>query len=92
MHLFNCTLPLRPTPTSPNRPQTCVNFSVFLAFQVGFNAGNGTQAYEYKPYSQNMVIRDLANRGWANGFPGRHIFRVDEQILIGSCNKDIGMF
>nr|XP_016998391.1 protein mesh isoform X1 [Drosophila takahashii]XP_016998393.1 protein mesh isoform X1 [Drosophila takahashii] len=56
---------------------------------VGFNAGNGTQAYEYKPYSQNMVIRDLANRGWANGFPGRHIFRVDEQILIGSCNKDI---
>lgn len=60
-------------------------------FQVGFNAGNGTQAYEYKPYSQNMVIRDLAIRGWANGFPGRHIFRVDEQILIGSCNKDIGM-
>jgi len=39
-----------------------------------------------------MVIRDLANRGWANGFPGRHIFRVDEQILIGSCNKDIGTF
>ncbi|XP_017848444.1 protein mesh isoform X1 [Drosophila busckii] len=56
---------------------------------VGFNAGNGTQAYEYKPYSQNMVIRDLANRGWGNGFPGRHIFRIDEQILIGSCNKDI---
>ncbi|XP_030370476.1 protein mesh isoform X2 [Scaptodrosophila lebanonensis] len=56
---------------------------------VGFNAGNGTQAYEYNPYSQNMVIRDLANRGWANGFPGRHIFRIDEQILIGSCNKDI---
>ncbi|EDV90809.1 protein mesh isoform X2 [Drosophila grimshawi] len=56
---------------------------------VGFNAGNGTQAYEYKPYSQNMVIRDLVNRGWANGFPGRHIFRIDEQILIGSCNKDI---
>lgn len=60
--------------------------------QVGFNAGNGTQAYEYKPYSQNMVIRDLANRGWGNGFPGRHIFRIDEQILIGSCNKDIGAY
>ncbi|XP_073816075.1 sushi domain containing 2 mesh isoform X3 [Musca autumnalis] len=56
---------------------------------VGFNAGNGTRSYEYKPYSQNMVIRDLTGRGWGNGFPGRHIFRLDEQILIGSCNKDI---
>ncbi|XP_065372052.1 protein mesh isoform X3 [Calliphora vicina] len=56
---------------------------------IGFNAGNGTQSYEYKPYSQNMVLRDLTGRGWANGFPGRHIFRIDERILIGSCNKDI---
>uniref|UniRef100_T1PEZ0 AMOP domain protein n=1 Tax=Musca domestica TaxID=7370 RepID=T1PEZ0_MUSDO len=56
---------------------------------VGFNAGNGTRSYEYKPYSQNMVIRDLTGRGWGNGFPGRHIFRLDEEILIGSCNKDI---
>jgi len=69
-----------------------LTYELLPPFQVGFNAGNGTQAYEYKPYSQNMVIRDLANRGWANGFPGRHIFRVDEQILIGSCNKDIGTF
>uniref|UniRef100_A0A0A1WDK4 Extracellular domains-containing protein CG31004 n=1 Tax=Zeugodacus cucurbitae TaxID=28588 RepID=A0A0A1WDK4_ZEUCU len=56
---------------------------------VGFNAGNGTRSYEYTPYSQQMVIRDLTSRGWGNGFPGRHLFRIDEQILIGSCNKDI---
>ncbi|KAK6626128.1 hypothetical protein RUM43_006433 [Polyplax serrata] len=56
---------------------------------VGFNAGNGTQSFEYKPYSQNSVLRDLTGRGWANGFPGRHIFRIDEKILLGTCNKDI---
>ncbi|XP_037921986.1 protein mesh isoform X5 [Hermetia illucens] len=56
---------------------------------IGFNAGNGTQAYEYKPYSQASVLRDLTGRGWANGFPGRHIFRIDEKIMLGTCNKDI---
>ncbi|XP_011160726.2 protein mesh isoform X2 [Solenopsis invicta] len=56
---------------------------------VGFNAGNGTQSYEYKPYSQATTIRDLTGRGWANGFPGRHIFRIDEKIMLGTCNKDI---
>ncbi|XP_049825785.1 protein mesh isoform X3 [Aethina tumida] len=56
---------------------------------VGFNAGNGTRSYEYRPYSQNSVIRDLSSTGWANGFPGRHIFRIDEDILLGNCNKDI---
>ncbi|XP_037976230.2 protein mesh isoform X1 [Plutella xylostella] len=56
---------------------------------IGFNAGNGTQSYEYKPYSQASVLRDLTSRGWANGFPGRHIFRIDEKILMGTCNKDI---
>ncbi|XP_055535927.1 protein mesh isoform X1 [Wyeomyia smithii] len=56
---------------------------------IGFNAGNGTQAYEYKPYSQASVLRDLTGRGWANGFPGRHIFRLDERIMLGTCNKDI---
>ncbi|XP_011644865.1 protein mesh isoform X1 [Pogonomyrmex barbatus] len=56
---------------------------------VGFNAGNGTQSYEYKPYSQTTTIRDLTSRGWANGFPGRHIFRIDEKIMLGTCNKDI---
>ncbi|XP_054014775.1 protein mesh isoform X2 [Hylaeus anthracinus] len=56
---------------------------------VGFNAGNGTQSYEYKPYSQMSTIRDLTGRGWANRFPGRHIFRIDEKIMLGTCNKDI---
>ncbi|KAK2579800.1 hypothetical protein KPH14_008682 [Odynerus spinipes] len=56
---------------------------------VGFNAGNGTQSYEYKPYSQATTLRDLTSRGWANGFPGRHIFRIDEKIMLGTCNKDI---
>lgn len=36
------------------------------------------------------TVRDLTGRGWANGFPGRHIFRVDEKIMLGNCNKDIG--
>ncbi|XP_011501466.1 PREDICTED: protein mesh [Ceratosolen solmsi marchali] len=56
---------------------------------IGFNAGNGTQSYEYAPYSQASTLRDLSGRGWANGFPGRHIFRIDEKILLGTCNKDI---
>ncbi|XP_075235234.1 sushi domain containing 2 mesh isoform X2 [Lycorma delicatula] len=56
---------------------------------VGFNAGNGTRSFEYKPYSQASTIRDLTSRGWANGLPGRHIFRIDENILLGTCNKDI---
>ncbi|KAK5643851.1 hypothetical protein RI129_007696 [Pyrocoelia pectoralis] len=56
---------------------------------IGFNAGNGTRSYEYTPYSQASVIRDLSGRGWGNGFKGRHIFRIDENIISGSCNKDI---
>lgn len=64
---------------------------IYLNLQIGFNGGNGTQAYEYKPYSQASVLRDLTGRGWANGFPGRHIFRIDEKIMLGTCNKDIGM-
>lgn len=56
---------------------------------IGFNAGNGTRSYEYRPYSQQSTVRDLVGRGWANGFPGRHIFRIDENILPGTCNKDI---
>ncbi|KAL1505442.1 hypothetical protein ABEB36_005011 [Hypothenemus hampei] len=56
---------------------------------VGFNGGNGTRSWEYQPYSQASVIRDLTGRGYANGFPGRHLFRIDENILVGTCNKDI---
>lgn len=37
------------------------------------------------------TLRDLTSRGWANGFKGRHIFRIDEKIMLGTCNKDIGM-
>lgn len=61
-----------------------------MCAQVGFNAGNGTRSYEYLPYSQASTVRDLPGRGWTNGFPGRHIFRIDEQIMLGNCNKDIG--
>ncbi|KAG8266731.1 hypothetical protein J6590_065765 [Homalodisca vitripennis] len=56
---------------------------------VGFNAGNGTRSYEYKPFSQTTAVRDLVSRGWGNNMTGRHIFRIDENILPGSCNKDI---
>ncbi|CAH1121477.1 unnamed protein product [Ceutorhynchus assimilis] len=56
---------------------------------IGFNAGNGTRSWEYSPYSQASVLRDLSGRGYANGFPGRHLFRIDENILVGTCNKDI---
>ena len=59
---------------------------------VGFNAGNGTKAYEYRPYSQTTQIRDLPSTGGANGFPGRHIFRIDEKILPGVCIRDLRMF
>lgn len=59
---------------------------------VGFNGGNGTRSYEYAPYSQQSVIRDLTGTGWGNGLQGRHIFRIDEKILLGSCNKDIGKY
>jgi len=55
---------------------------------VGFNAGNGTRAFEYKPYSQLPYIHDLTTAGKANGIPGRHIFRVDEQILPGCCRRE----
>jgi hypothetical protein len=63
----------------------------FTLFQIGFNGGNGTQSFEYKPYSQDSVLRDLVGRGWTNGFPGRHIFRIDEKIMVGNCNKDLGV-
>lgn len=68
------------------------NIPAYILFQIGFNAGNGTQSYEYLPYSQNSVLRDLVGRGWTNGFPGRHIFRIDERIMVGNCNKDLGMY
>jgi hypothetical protein len=59
--------------------------------QVGFNAGNGTKAYEYKPYSQDMRIRDLTYKGYANQIPGRHVFRIDERVISGNCFDDESM-
>ena len=56
---------------------------------VGFNAGNGTKAYDYKPYSQSTYVRDLPSTGGGNGHQGRHIFRIDEKILAGSCFPDL---
>jgi len=56
---------------------------------VGFNAGNGTKSYAYLPYSQTTQIRDLPSTGMANGFPGRHVFRIDEKILPGVCIRDL---
>jgi len=55
---------------------------------VGFNAGNGTRAYEYKPYSQDMRVRDLTYKGFADSIPGRHIFRIDERVMSGNCFDD----
>lgn len=57
---------------------------------MGFNAGNGTRSYEYTPYSQKLYIRDLAVAGNANGFPGRHIFRIDEKVMAGCCRREEG--
>ena len=59
---------------------------------IGFNAGNGTNAFEYKPYSQTTYVRDLPGTGGANGFPGRHIFRIDEKIIPGVCIRDLSKF
>ncbi|XP_061939205.1 protein mesh-like isoform X1 [Apis cerana] len=53
---------------------------------VGFNAGNGTGSYEYEPYSQTPHIRDLTRGGWVNGFPGRHMFKIDEKIIPAICS------
>ena len=68
------------------------NIPPYILFQIGFNAGNGTQSFEYRPYSQDSVLRDLVGRGWTNGFQGRHIFRIDEKIMVGNCNKDLGIY
>jgi len=48
---------------------------------VGFNGGNGTRSYEYRPYSQAPDIRELTTTGRGNGFPGRHIFKIDDEVI-----------
>ena len=37
------------------------------------------------PSPQTTYVRDLPYTGMANGFPGRHVFRIDEKILPGVC-------
>ena len=39
--------------------------------------------------SQTTYVRDLPYTGMANGFPGRHIFRIDEKILPGVCIRQV---
>ena len=38
-----------------------------------------------KSFLQTTYVRDLPYTGMANGFPGRHVFRIDEKILPGVC-------
>ncbi|XP_021954689.1 protein mesh isoform X2 [Folsomia candida] len=56
---------------------------------IGFNAGNGTRAFEYKPYSQSPKFQNILASGNVNRFPGRHIFRVDEKIMPGQCIPEL---
>lgn len=58
-------------------------------FQIGFNAGNGTRSFEYKPYSQTAKFGNILHSGNVNNFPGRHIFRIDEKIMSGQCIPEI---
>lgn len=59
-----------------------------MFYQIGFNAGNGVDSFEYKPYSQTSPDWELLTKsGFVNGFPGRHIFRIDELIESGTCSK-----
>jgi len=53
--------------------------------QIGFNAGNGTRAFEYKPYSHGPQLINILSSGKVNRKPGRHIFRIDDKIVPGQC-------
>ncbi|KAI1296786.1 Protein mesh [Halotydeus destructor] len=52
---------------------------------VGFNAGNSTRSFEFRPYSQNPRISLLTQRGFGNGFDGRFFFQTDEEVWPGAC-------
>ncbi|XP_053209715.1 protein mesh-like [Panonychus citri] len=57
---------------------------------IGFNAGNTTRAFEYKPYSQEPRVKIMTQRGFGNGLEGRYFFQIDEEIWPGCCiNKDL---
>ncbi|RWS30329.1 mesh-like CUB and sushi domain-containing protein [Leptotrombidium deliense] len=57
---------------------------------IGFNAGNITRAFEYRPYSQQPRISLISAKGYGNGLPGRYFFQIDEEIWPGACiEKDL---
>lgn len=61
----------------------------FPAF-VGFNAGNTTRSYEFRPYSQNPRISLMTQMGFGNNFGGRYFFQIDEEVWPGACiDKDL---
>ncbi|XP_076359572.1 sushi domain containing 2 mesh [Tachypleus tridentatus] len=57
---------------------------------VGFNAGNTTRTFEFRPFSQDPRIATLVNEGYGNGLNGRYFFQVDEEIWPGACvNREL---
>ncbi|XP_074605108.1 sushi domain containing 2 mesh isoform X2 [Brevipalpus obovatus] len=57
---------------------------------IGFNAGNTTRSFEFRPYSQQPRISVMSQRGYGNGLEGRYFFQIDEEIWPGACiDKDL---
>lgn len=52
---------------------------------VGFNAGNTTRSFEFKPYSQHQRVSMLPSGGYGNNIKGRYYFQVDEEVWPGAC-------
>lgn len=58
--------------------------------QIGFNAGNTTRSFEFKPYSQFQRISTLTEGGFGNNLKGRYFFQIDEEVWPGACiDKDL---
>ena len=52
---------------------------------VGFNAGNTTRSFEFKPYSQHQRVSMLPSGGFGNNLRGRYYFQIDEEVWPGAC-------
>lgn len=52
---------------------------------VGFNAGNTTRSFEFKPYSQHQRVSMLPSGGFGNHIRGRYYFQIDEEVWPGAC-------
>lgn len=52
---------------------------------VGFNAGNTTRSFEFKPYSQHQRVSMLPAGGFGNHLRGRYYFQIDEEVWPGAC-------